>query len=465
MRLFFAYDNEDWVTPATDDICLYLAEIHAKHGAKATFYTVAERARALRHRGRDDVIDALASHEIAYHLDTHGHLPRSLAVYCDELGWERGLAEIMRIEGRGLRDVADIFGQVPTTWCQGECNWAPQAVRGLSLLGISSWTGSLFGTPDGMPAWYMGQLCVRRAMHIVSVQPEPGDDALFERFRANFDAKLDAKPSDSFVYVFGHPCRWGSQRWWGQDQWTEYHDGRVRAPTDLKPVRERYSASQVDALLGETDRCIEWVMSRDDLTPTTYVEVNAACAEPSRQWLMPEQLRRCADRVGDTFSYAEVGETTLSPADLLAALAWALVREERGGAMPERIPLRRPLGPLAEPAAAARELTTTRGALRAACYTVDREIEHTGAVPSRVRVGESDIGPADLLRVCCRLMGGGLDTASVKPGPVLPEIATTQCFEETRFDSWSHPKGFSPTYLTNLAKWQSWTFRPAIVKW
>lgn len=222
MRVFFAYDNEDWCSPISDDIVKRLAEIHERHDATASFYTVAERARALRTRGRRDVIDALGRHEIAYHGNTHGHFPQPLAVYCEELGWERGLAELLRVESRGVRDVAETFEQFPVTWCQGECNWSPQAVYGLRLLGIGSWTGSLYGTPDGMPVWYMGQLCVRRAMHVVSVQPDVADEDLFSRFQKDFDRRLEGKGGEGFVYVFGHPCRWGADRWYGQEQWPDF---------------------------------------------------------------------------------------------------------------------------------------------------------------------------------------------------------------------------------------------------
>jgi len=299
----------------------------------------------------------------------------------------------------------------------------------------------------------------------VAVQPDAGDEALFDRFRADFDAKLDSKPSDSFVYVFGHPCRWGTPRWWGQDQWAEYHDGRVVEPDDLQPVRERYSPAQVDRLLAETEQCIEWVMKRDDLTPTTYAEVNEACAESTAQWLSPADLKRAAADVGDTFTYSEVAGTTLSPADLLAALAWVLVRENADGTLPERVPLRRPLGPLSEPLAATGEAPITRAAARGACYKLDLAVERTGALPSRMALGDSHLGPADLLRVCCQLVVEGLDSASLRPGTALPEVATAQCFEETRFASWSYPPGFEPVKLARLAKWQSWSLRPAIMRW
>jgi len=461
MRVFFAYDNEDWVTPLSDDIVKRLAELHEKNGVVASFYTVAERARALRRRGRKDVIDALARHEISYHNDTHGHFPRPQAVCCEEMGWEAGLAELLRIEARGVQDVAEIFDQFPVTWCQGECNWAPQAVYGLRRLGIESWTGSLYGTPDGMPVWYMGQLSVRRAMHIVSVQPETADDDLFARFTRAFEEHVARKNGQGFVYVFGHPCRWGAQRWWGQDQWEDYRAGKIICPDQLQPPREPYTAAQIDRLMDQTDRCLAWAASRRHLTPTTYAELNAACAEPKMQWLTDDALRRAAAEVAETFTYVALPETTLSPADLLAALVWRLTH-----ASPGLIPVRRPLGPLSEPAAAREPLEISREAAAPLSRRLDDEIEKTGAIPAKLTLSAADLGPADLLRLAAQAVAEPeRNPLRVPPGPALPAIVDAQCFQETRFNSWSYPEGFDPKFLVALARWQSWTFRPAVAKW
>jgi hypothetical protein len=464
MRVFFAYDNEDWVTPLSDDVVKRLAELHDKHGVIASFYTVAERARALRRRGRKDVIDALARHEISYHNDTHGHFPRPQAVYCEELGWEAGLAELLRIEARGVQDVAAILGQFPVTWCQGECNWAPQAVHGLRQLGIGSWTGSLYGTPDGMPVWYMGQLCVRRAMHIVSVQPDSADEDLFGRFTRAFDQRMEEKSGQGFIYVFGHPCRWGAETWWSQEQWEEYRAGRITEPSQLQPPSKPYTAAQVERLMQETDRCLEWVASRGDLTPTTYAELNAACAEPPLQWLTATQLAHAASEVTARFTYVTLGDTTLSPADVLAALAWRLSRPE--APKDALVPLRRPLGPLSEPCALGDSVGLPQQSAVAAFRIVDGEIERTGAIPGKVSVNGADLGPADVLRLAARVLASPpAEAVTLAPGPMLPEIVDAKCFRETRFNSWSYPEGFEPTFLSNLARWQSWTFRPAVMRW
>jgi len=215
--------------------------------------------------------------------------------------------------------------------------------------------------------------------------------------------------------------------------------------------------------MQETDRCLAWVAARDDMTPTTYAELNAACEEPTMQWLTATQLARAASEMAERLTYVELDGMTLSPADVLAALVWRVSRPE---AAPDAlIPIRRPLGPVSEPHALGEAAALPPEAALAAFRKVDEAIESTGVLPARVSVNGLDLGPADVLRLAVYVMTAAeAEPWRLSPGPALPEIATTHCFQETRFNPWSCPEGFEPTYLSSLARWQSWTFRPAMMR-
>ncbi|MBM3499766.1 MAG: hypothetical protein FJX74_13985 [Armatimonadetes bacterium] len=262
--------------------------------------------------------------------------------------------------------------------------------------------------------------------------------------------------------MFGHPCRWGAETWWGQEQWADYHAGKVTEPWQLEPPSRPYTRAQIERLLEETDRCLGWVAARRDLTPTTYAELNAACAEPSMTWLTATELTRAASEVRERFSCVTLDDMTLSPADVLAALAWRLSRPDAAPAQP--IPVRRPLGPLSEPHALIEATAVPATTAAAAFRQVDEAIERTGALPAKVSANGLDLGPADVLGMAAQVMIAG-ESGPLVPGPALPEIASAQCFQETHFNSWSYPEGFEPRFLTELARWQSWTFRPARMRW
>jgi peptidoglycan/xylan/chitin deacetylase (PgdA/CDA1 family) len=54
--IYLWFDVEDYVTPEADEPPKKIIEILSSHNVKATFKIVAEKVRALKERGREDVI-------------------------------------------------------------------------------------------------------------------------------------------------------------------------------------------------------------------------------------------------------------------------------------------------------------------------------------------------------------------------------------------------------------------------
>src|SRR5437763_628929 len=136
------FDTEDYLLPADDDATKRLCEMLTKRGIRATFKLVGEKARVLERRGRTDVIAALKKHDIGYHSNFHSVHPTPTE-YLADCGWLDGVEEFARREGGGAADVRRILG-VPTLACYGQpgSSWGPQAVAGLSQIGIA---------PHGVP--------------------------------------------------------------------------------------------------------------------------------------------------------------------------------------------------------------------------------------------------------------------------------------------------------------------------
>ena len=66
------FDVEDYTTPAKegiDEIPKWLAEIMTEEGVTGTFFMIVEKARSLELRGRNDVIAAMAKHDIGSHTN------------------------------------------------------------------------------------------------------------------------------------------------------------------------------------------------------------------------------------------------------------------------------------------------------------------------------------------------------------------------------------------------------------
>ena len=100
MRLIFSFDTEDYVTPEAWDAQKWWAEQLTARGVRGSFQCVGELVRRLKARGRQDVLEALARHEIGYHGNLHS-APPIHCVAVDGLSLADGVAWILRREAAG----------------------------------------------------------------------------------------------------------------------------------------------------------------------------------------------------------------------------------------------------------------------------------------------------------------------------------------------------------------------------
>ena len=114
VHVLFWFDVEDYLTPESDDALLGLLDCFERQGVQGTWKVVAEKARVLQERGREDVIRALQRQDSGYHTDTHSQHP-VLAEYLRSAGWEDGVEEIIRRERPGYEDTVRILGPVSYT--------------------------------------------------------------------------------------------------------------------------------------------------------------------------------------------------------------------------------------------------------------------------------------------------------------------------------------------------------------
>src|SRR5262245_42864226 len=120
------FDTEDYILPASDDAALKVAEFLTGEGIPATFKVVGEKARTLERRKRFDVVEALKKHEIGYHSNYHSTQPTP-ALYASNLDWDEGVAEFVRREEPGVRDVERVFGVAPSCYGQPGASWCAQS--------------------------------------------------------------------------------------------------------------------------------------------------------------------------------------------------------------------------------------------------------------------------------------------------------------------------------------------------
>ncbi|MSS72837.1 MAG: hypothetical protein EXS64_15285 [Candidatus Latescibacteria bacterium] len=485
--VFIAFDVEDPVNPESDDAVMRLARDLADVGVPGCFFLVGEKARVLRERGRRDVIEALAEHEIDYHGNYWFEFPELAMVYGERLSWDEGVQKALSIELQGLNQVAEITGQFPTAWVQHQGNTSPQTAYALRQAGVKCWNGGFGGA--SAPLWVMDIFAVPRAGHAVSIQgrwggfhadpaqpdrrpPACDPDEEFEVFQGDFE-KMIAR-GVTHVVCLGHPTCWVTAEWWGWYDWGgvfRQRPGEAPYPRgrqfERAPLR---SPQDSEAHFAWTKRAARWMASRKDVRVTTFGQVAREQGNAHGQWLSRADLRGVAGRLAERLDWVEAGEVTLSAADALYVLSHAATFLLEHHRIPDAVQVMRVLGPTEPVFRPSGGVALKRQNLLVAARDTYHQILNTGRLPGAIKGHHVEMGPAELARALGIAWGRMEETGAfpeqveVPEGPGLPAIVEGLFFRQPRVNSTNAPPGFRNERLPEFVQWQSWSYRPSQVK-
>lgn len=458
----FWFDTEDYVTPASDDAALRLARIFSGHGVSATFKVVGEKARRLVQRGRRDVIEALGAHDIGYHTDYHSVHP-TVSEYLADAQWEEGQAEFERREARGLQDVESIFGKRCSTYGQPGGSWAPHVYPVLRRWGIPTYVdeGNHIGLND-QPFWYGGVLNVYRMRSRCTRMPLDG--ASLEAACARFDAIASELEQEGggLISIYYHPCEWATRGFWDGVNFARGRNTPLDAlqPPPLKPEADRErDFTEFTEYLRHVIRSGATLVTCADL-PRLYPDLWNA--EP----LTGEVVSCICFGLADDVTYQPVRTGWASAAEALGVVLEALSRVGTNVPIPAPIRGRYFDGPAKRPASQGPCEVSWADFLEAA-RGAHRGMLETGRVPSEVIVGGNTVGPASFARAAA----GALHELLHGQTPARVEIAEValQCEAEVREQGafgWTiFPEGFSAPHLMDLGRLQTWTLKPALLRY
>jgi hypothetical protein len=451
--LLFFFDSEDYETPASDEGELWWAEALSRHGSTGCFNLVAEEARALRDRGRSDVLAALARHEIGYHSNLHSAHPVHVE-YLEGMGWDEGITAALEREAAGVADVRELTGQQPATYCKPGSNWAPQVLVAMTRLAIPTFCDAPFEWAPGYPLWYCGSLCLGAHTSFdryFDLEPDRRRSTMRKDFLALLDAR---RGTGGAVVMYTHPCRLMTAAF--PDNFTA---GQNPPRSTWRPAPQR-QRSQVVELMADFDDFLGWVARETDARPTTY---RAVWERHYRRnlWLATDDLDEIFAGRFDILNPRETAGNWLSPAEQLGVLLWASAWKAEHGKLPNRVPVRPLLGP------DRRAAPTEPGEISTATLLeATREISYWAGqnhrVPSLVRVGDHLLGPGALLRALQEALKQSSDTVPLRSGPELPTLASRDDFARLHFNkTWSIlPPEFEAPGIIELAQLQTWSARP-----
>ncbi len=468
MDSLFYFDTEDSISPpehGNDDVILEIIRVLEQHGVRGSFHIIGDKLRCLEQRRRHDILDALQRHDVSSHYNRGSVHPTTTAqvLGCD---WDEGVRVALACEEPGFADFHRILGRCAGLTRHGG-SFTPQTAHAVGRCG-KVFYGVPFHPPGARAFWFARTLCFTGAGLVFGADGHAGPGCLEGVYvdEAACAAKLaQLKPilpqvmaQWDYTALFGaHPLRMNT---------TEYacwnHYGGVNRPQPLPPPLRpdadraaiRRSFTTLVAYLGSVPEL--HFLGLDGLQQR-YGKI--------RHWLTGAELDAYAHTVlaGDDIP----GHDDFSPAELLVALAQAVVQHQQHGSWPTRLACPAVIGPkrLPRPGATlalpARVAPTTAAALLA---FVQRE----QALPAELSLDGLALTPGEVLDLLARYTlartAGDLPeqhwTLTARPAfPRFAEAWPAQVLDLRQWRVFAPDIDFTPA--ADLSCAQAWSVKPA----
>jgi len=461
------FDTEDIVVPATDDAPLRIAQIFGQRGLRATFKLVGEKLRLLEQRKRTDVIEALRSHDVGYHTNLHSMHPTP-AEYLREMDWCEGVAEFVRREEQGVKDIIRIFGNTPACYGQPGGSWAPQAYGALRLWGIPAYvSASSYISMGGRPFHLCGVLSVSRMQpNQMSIGFNIDTAEGLEKLKRTFAERHEALRAEGggVISIGSHPLHWildsescdllnwGAGRNVPRSAW--------RCPALKSPERVEAGFKQLAEFLDFAAGMegVQFVgaqgLAHQFADKTVDAEISLA------------ELLLASAHVTEEIVFQRVNEGFLSAAEVFYLICAAVAEYAAKRRLPDGVSSRQLLGPVRYAQTTGKiSILPLQDIFDAASAAVGYA-KHYGRIPSEIHADAGVVAPEDFLATAAAV----LQALAMKKEPAgvelrkgrlrSPEIVSEE-FAKAAWRWRIFPEDFSAPKLLDLAKLQSWSIKPA----
>ena len=436
-----------------------------QQGIPATFKVVGEKARVLQRRQRQDVISALAQHEIGYHSNTHSQHP-TVAEYESNLDWDAGVEEFTRRERPGFDDVAHLFRKTPVAYGQPGASWAPQAYPALAKWGVRVYLdeGKQVGL-RGKPFWYGGLLNIFNTREGEQLRPDANWsnlDMAKARFQDTYFT-MTSRKSGGVISLYFHPCEFVHQEFWDA---VNFRDG-ANPPPDQWKLPAVKTPEETEKAFQYFEDFVRFLKS----FPRVRFLTASGAAERFRDHAQnhvfsAQEVGAIAAKVDSEVSF-QVGDSfNLSASEVFYVINKYLAGiVGRQGAEPLLLE-RTPYGPASAPEPLTAKLVAPWQQVGRTLLDVQDGLEKTGRIPSAIWLGSQSVPPESYLvgiaQAAQSLMQKAEfpDTVTFSPA----RLAAADYVADDSPDLWNwliFPQGFHAPKLMSLAKLQAWTLKPA----
>lgn len=459
------FDTEDYILPQSDDAAKRIAVFLTEQGIPATFKVVGEKARVLKQRGRQDVISALAQHDIGYHSNTHSQHP-TVAEYEANLGWDQGVEEFDRREHQGFEDVAHIFGKTPVAYGQPGVSWAPQVFPALQKWGVRVYLdeGKQVGL-RGRPFWYGGLLNIFNTRDGELLRPNDDWSNLQEakvRFQDDY-LRMTSRKSGGIISLYFHPCEFVHKEFWDA----------VNFANGANPPRDQWKLPPMKTS-EETERAFQYfeslVLYMKSFPRVQFLTASMAAQRFRDRAMMhvfsSQEVASIAGQVDSNVTFQEGDSFNLSASDVFFILNKYLVGIVQKQAPGSLFLERTPYGPDSAALPLKSDVVVPLSVARQTFMDVQRNLEQSGRIPDSILVNGQNIPPESYLVGIAHFVQTLLQTAQLPDSVTFPpaRLAAADYVADDSPDLWDwpiFPRGFDAPKLMSLAKLQAWTLKPA----
>jgi hypothetical protein len=467
MYTYICFDVEDLVHPESDDVPRDIAEMLADDGVVTSMCVVGEKARLWERRGRRDVITAVGQHDVSLHTNRHSMHPTP-SEYLADKGWCDGVAEAVRREEPGVRDLTRIFGAYPSTWGTPGSSWGPQIATATQQLGIPSNIYSHAEAGTTSACWFAGQLCFSEYVGLAGGEDACCDDAEFEVALPQLLQKVEEMRDRGALCLglfAGHPTRFRYTIFWDQ---LNYSKGQNTAPDSYQFAPRRDDAAYAIGLRNLR----RMLLAVRDLQGVQVVSVRSlnrrfALQTGSVPWC---SLRQMAQSIVESTSITS-SDAQASPAQKLDLLARAVVRQAGRDETPSHLLLRNVLGPTTSCRVLEHSVAVNPTTGFALCRELLRHVDTTGHLPAMLKVNGVEVGPGPFLRMVAVLFlmcDDGVPGGTVTLQPGAEEPANAGALVDglyANLPGWPpHDPNLRLEQLALHTRLQSWSLKPAVLR-
>ena len=448
IKVLLWFDVEDYVTLQSDDALLLLLDMLNARGVRAVLKFVGEKARVLKERGRTDILDKIADHEIGYHTNMHSEHP-TVSEFLEPFGFRDGAYEFEKREGSGLEDVEAITSKHSVIYGQPGRAWAPQVFPVIRKWSMPAYVTTIKRvTVNKKPFWYGGIL--NMANLDGQLRMEFIEDGV-EEAKKKFDNFCDGIPASetAFVSIYYHPCEFATTEFWDACNF-----GRgLNTPREKwkgAPLRTKDEMKNYVDMLGQF---IDYMMSKEYVEFVTSADV-LALEKTDNGHISISDIKTIAKNISNEVYYYVDKTINLSASEIFSLFC----RYINGDALePELL-----YGPENDIVTDITGKVKVSDIKRALNMDYPRIFDYK-QLPDYFMIGGKRINPIDMTCTLASIIRRGStedDEADVVKGYLKSRIYVD---EESDYSTWIiFPENFKVPNIRKMAGLQAWTLKPAL---